>query len=189
MSDIVLNRKSCGGLLAQYSELVQKAGGFPRFADAALVRKACKYWDPKEKKKPTFSEENGDPEIYSLNILLAAVHKGQQLNPCPYNLTDADLINDIIEYLVKEGADNVDASKPAEGESKGESSKAAKPKDGKAAKAAVMSARQSQKFEEESDDASDEREVAQGSGSKVEELESDEDLKPATRKSKGKAKE
>lgn len=141
-----LNKQNTTALLSQYAELVQKSGGFPRFSDAALIKDAVSFFDSSVKKKPTFKDE-GDPEIIAINILLQAVHKGQQLPNCPFNLTDAKLINEIIEFWVKEGGK----------EPKQDEAKEKRDKEGKAAKAAAASARHSQKFEDEDQDEGEEQ--------------------------------
>lgn len=185
-NNVTLDRKNCGVLLASYAALVQKAGAFPKFQEAALMADACAYFDDTVKTKPEFEEE-GDPETLAIKYLIIAVHRGQVLNPCPFNFTDTKLIYEILKFCDKEYfKDNKDNKDTASSSSRPNPEKANKEikekreRDGKAAKAAALSARQASTFDDDEDEDTPQ--------SKVSEVDSDEeDLKEVTRKSsKGK---
>ena len=99
---INLNKENSVVILSQYVEHAQTSGAFA-LKEASLLKKAIDQLnkDVKEKDKPDWGPNVTNPEATAIGLLIQGVTKGQAHGKS-YNLNDAALICDIIEFLQKE---------------------------------------------------------------------------------------
>ena len=95
-----MNKEKAIAILITSVEAAQRKGTF-LLSEASVLKKAVDYFNSDVKEKSDFGSQ--EPETVALNLLLQGVQKAQNYKECPYNLTDAAILYDVVDFLVKDG--------------------------------------------------------------------------------------
>lgn len=88
-------------LLIKLVESAQKQGAF-LLRESSLLKKAKDYFNPdlKDEEKPSFTEDDKDPELIAQDLLMQAVEVGNRKGA--YGLEEAAMAYELVEHLRQE---------------------------------------------------------------------------------------
>jgi len=95
-----ITKENSIALLTNSIHLAQKGGCF-LLSEAATLKKAVDFFNPDPKVTKSDFNKAKNPELVAVSLLLQGAQKAQAHKNCPWDLNDASLLWDVVEFWAK----------------------------------------------------------------------------------------